>query len=401
MTTSDTSTAMPAPDAPADERRLRRSRTSRVGAGVAGGLGEYFAVDPVLFRVLFATSAFFGGAGILAYLLAWAAIPDAGTERAAIDRWVGELRRRHVPPWLVITVAGVLLWAVAFSWWAPGPFVPVVAVVVVVLVVAFARHDLQRPDAAPTAPPTVDLSKGDEDATRPLPPATSGEPTWVREGRAWLAESHTQGRERRRERRRRALPVKIAALGALGAALIVLAIIDSAGGIPIHTYFWTSTAILVAGLVVGGVLRRTPWSIAALLPLAVAGNLAFSTTSAQFGDGVGNKQWRPMTVPAAHYRLAFGQGELDLRGLPEQTVPRTIDVRVAAGQVTVLAPASMNLTVHAHVTTAGQIELDGGARTTGHGGIAVDRTLDPPAGATGAAITVNVHVADGQITVRR
>ena len=68
------------------------------------------ALDPVLFRVLFATAAFFGGAGILAYLLAWAAIPEAGTARAAIDGWIGELRRRHVPFWVVAVLAGLFLW---------------------------------------------------------------------------------------------------------------------------------------------------------------------------------------------------------------------------------------------------------------------------------------------------
>ena len=51
---------------PVGPRLLRRSDRNRVAAGVAGGLGEYFGVDPVLFRVLFAVGAFFGGAGILA-----------------------------------------------------------------------------------------------------------------------------------------------------------------------------------------------------------------------------------------------------------------------------------------------------------------------------------------------
>ena len=88
MTTTDSFAMTPPPAPTPSPRRLRRSRSDRIGAGVAGGLGEYFGVDPVLFRVLFATAAFFGGAGVLGYLLAWAAIPDEGTERAAIDGWV-------------------------------------------------------------------------------------------------------------------------------------------------------------------------------------------------------------------------------------------------------------------------------------------------------------------------
>ena len=70
MTTmTDLPPVPPAPPAPV--RQLRRSSTDRVAAGVAGGLGEYFGLDPVLFRVLFAVTSFFGGAGIVAYLLAW------------------------------------------------------------------------------------------------------------------------------------------------------------------------------------------------------------------------------------------------------------------------------------------------------------------------------------------
>src|SRR6476469_6670927 len=134
MTTTDMTTPLPpAPQPPT--RRLRRSRTDRIGAGVAGGLGEYFGIDPVIFRVLFATAAFFGGAGVLAYLLAWAAIPEAGTERAPIDGWVTALRTRRVPVWAIAVAAGRLLWLVAFSWWAPGPFVPLIAVVIVLVVV--------------------------------------------------------------------------------------------------------------------------------------------------------------------------------------------------------------------------------------------------------------------------
>jgi len=408
--TDTTAAGMPPPDTqPEPRRRLRRSRANRVGAGVAAGLGEYFGLDPVLFRVLFATSAFFGGAGILAYLLAWAAIPEQGTERAPIDGWVGELRRRRVPLWLVAVVGGLLLWGIAFSWWMPGPFLPVVAVAVV-LVVVFGRRELQNTNAgARTAddPATaISLTKtpADTAATTPLGPdgtptavqPASGQPTWVAEGRAWLDEA----RAAHRARRRRASPVKIATLGTLVVALIVLAIVDSAGGIPIHDYFWTSTAILVAGLIVGGVMRRTPWSIAALLPLAVAGNLAFSATSAQFGDGIGDKQWHPTTVPATQYRLAFGRGELDLRDLPEQTAARTVDVRLGAGQVKIIAPPTLNMTVHAHIHI-GQLDVRGVSADTGHGGVSFNRTVDPLPEATGAPITVNVRLADGNVTVQR
>jgi len=35
-----------------NNRKLYRSQTNRIFAGVCGGLGEYFGIDPVLIRVL-------------------------------------------------------------------------------------------------------------------------------------------------------------------------------------------------------------------------------------------------------------------------------------------------------------------------------------------------------------
>jgi len=58
-------------------RRLHRSNNQRVVAGICGGLGEYFAVDPVWFRVGFVILALGGGSGIVIYLLMWLIVPPA------------------------------------------------------------------------------------------------------------------------------------------------------------------------------------------------------------------------------------------------------------------------------------------------------------------------------------
>jgi len=49
-------------------RILTRSTEDKMLAGVAGGLGEYFGVDPVLFRVGFVAATLLSGVGALAYL---------------------------------------------------------------------------------------------------------------------------------------------------------------------------------------------------------------------------------------------------------------------------------------------------------------------------------------------
>lgn len=56
-------------------KRLYRSRKNRVLAGVCGGLGEYFNIDPVIIRLIWAVLVLVWGVGILAYLLAWLIIP--------------------------------------------------------------------------------------------------------------------------------------------------------------------------------------------------------------------------------------------------------------------------------------------------------------------------------------
>jgi phage shock protein PspC (stress-responsive transcriptional regulator) len=64
------------PAAAGAQRRLTRSSSDRVLGGVAGGLGRYFDIDPIIFRIGFVVLTIAGGAGILAYLAAWLFVPE-------------------------------------------------------------------------------------------------------------------------------------------------------------------------------------------------------------------------------------------------------------------------------------------------------------------------------------
>lgn len=57
--------------------RLYRSDTDHVIAGVSGGLGDYFAVDPIWFRIGFVLLTIGGGSGVLIYLIMWLLVPKA------------------------------------------------------------------------------------------------------------------------------------------------------------------------------------------------------------------------------------------------------------------------------------------------------------------------------------
>lgn len=55
---------------------LRRSRSERVIAGVCGGLGAFFGIDPIWFRLGFILALLPGGIpGLLLYLICWIVIP--------------------------------------------------------------------------------------------------------------------------------------------------------------------------------------------------------------------------------------------------------------------------------------------------------------------------------------
>src|SRR5215207_6999808 len=61
-------------------RRLTRSRDDRWIAGVCGGLGRYFGLDPVIVRLAAVALTFAGGAGLIAYAGAWLLVPEEGTD---------------------------------------------------------------------------------------------------------------------------------------------------------------------------------------------------------------------------------------------------------------------------------------------------------------------------------
>ena len=106
-------------------RRLQRSRSDRMLAGVSGGLARYFEIHPAIFRVGFVVLTLLGGAGILIYAAAALVIPDEGKEDSIAT---AALRNRRERPWpliglglLAVAVAILLsratLWPDGDSWW--------------------------------------------------------------------------------------------------------------------------------------------------------------------------------------------------------------------------------------------------------------------------------------------
>lgn len=59
-----------------DNRKLTRSRTDVMVAGVCAGLARYFSMDPTVVRLIFVLLLLLGGHGILVYIILWIIMPQ-------------------------------------------------------------------------------------------------------------------------------------------------------------------------------------------------------------------------------------------------------------------------------------------------------------------------------------
>src|SRR5215218_6699064 len=86
---------------------LRRDRQGAILGDVCAGLGRRLAIDPIVLRIAFIAGAAAGGLGVVAYLLAWVAIPAEGARRA------GGVRVPQLPggrdSWTVASGIGMLM----------------------------------------------------------------------------------------------------------------------------------------------------------------------------------------------------------------------------------------------------------------------------------------------------
>jgi phage shock protein PspC (stress-responsive transcriptional regulator) len=106
-------------------KRLERTSSDRVLAGVCGGLGRYFDLSPAFYRLGFVVLTLLGGAGILVYLAAVLVIPEEGKPASIAEQALAERRDK---PWpliglalagvaLAVLLARATIWPVAGGGW--------------------------------------------------------------------------------------------------------------------------------------------------------------------------------------------------------------------------------------------------------------------------------------------
>ncbi len=419
MTDNDTTTAPPPPRPYPPLAALRRSRSNRHLAGVAGGLGRYAGVDPLIFRILFVVLLVFGGSGLVLYGLGWLLIPADGEsesegQRVLRGRTSGSAVATVVAGIVVLVLGLVFIGAVVDT--GPGLGGLGVLVVVGVIVALLLRHGQPQgagPDTGGPAagvpygpmPPSADAPTGPGPAdygqsagTAYTTPGTGYAPA----GPAYPPADGvavSPGPPPPRER---------SALGRVTFSVVLIAFGVMVGWNTISdndfravAIFGTALAIVGGGLLVGSVVGRSRGLIFLGIVLALATSISAIDVKPGSGGGVGERTWSPTTVVAAErpFRLGVGDARLDLRQLPPGS-DVDVDVQLGIGTLAITVPSDAVVLIDGRVGagTMGlldQPELDG---------TNLDASATSSASASGAdptRITINAGVGLGDLTVTR
>lgn len=325
-------------------RRLMRSRDDRMVTGVAGGLADYFSVDPVIVRIAFAVSVFFGGLGALAYLALTLFVPaqpgpaDGDRPLAPVERsrWLG-IAAGVVIGVVALSAAGSLFfWEGTWGWDGGGPW----GLLLLIAVGAGAYAVLR--DREPSGP---------------------------------------------RSAGRTALLIVLAMVAAAGlfCVAVLSAFAGATGSGEFIAVLVIAIGVLLAGAAFAGGAR---WLIAPALALAVPLGVV-TAADISFAGGVGDRVHRPTSAAALEDRYEHGVGRMvvDLRGLDwadDTAVPLEVDLGV--GEAVVVVPEDVCVAPDLHVG-AGQIQLGNGNL----GGVDLD---EHPA--TGAARGPSLEL-DGEV----
>src|ERR1051326_5722274 len=140
-------------------RRLERSRSDRMVAGVAGGLARYFDIHPAVYRVGFVVLTLLGGAGIVIYLALALVMPDEGKEDSVAT---AALRNRRERPWPLIglallAIAGAVVLSHATLWPHGDAWIPLLIAGAAILWIT--RHGTKAPATTDATAPAAEDSR--------------------------------------------------------------------------------------------------------------------------------------------------------------------------------------------------------------------------------------------------
>jgi len=319
-------------------KRLTRSRSDRVLAGVCGGLARHLGIDPVIVRVLAVVLLLAGGVSLIAYAAMLVLVPEEGEAEAA------PATARDSSPGRVVLLVIALLVA------APLLIGGGLIAASIVLPLAFL--------------------------------ALTGLVTW------WLVSGEPFAGSAGDVLRRSALGLLVL----FGSALMFAAGFMGAG---LGGGTAAAAGVVAAGavLVVGAFVGRVRWVILPAMSLALGvGVVAAAGLSLE--GGWGERDYRPASAAALQdrYELAGGEMVLDLRraDLPRGDTPLELDLGM--GQATLVVPKGVCVASKAEVG-AGAVDVFGDTTA----GVNVDWD-DQPEGRR--RVVVDADVGFGALLVR-
>ena len=349
---SDTITETPTLDE-APSRRLVRVDDGRWLGGVCAGLGRYFDINPIVYRIAFAALSLAGGTGLLLYLAAYLVVPDESADESIA---VEALRGHRERPWLLVGV-GLLSFGALFAL-SEAPVWPDTGNVwLAALIVggALVWWHVSNRDRAPRPQPAVAETTTAESAateTAATETATAETATNVTAPRVPPAPPAPR-QPKKPSLFFPALGVILAVSGVFG-LLTVLDIYDVdldvalAAGVAIiggTIAVGAMTQRRVGGLVVLGLLMLVAFGVTALTPVSVS-------------SGVGERLEQPLTSAAVEpsYELGLGELDLDLGDLALTSgTTTTVEASVGIGSLVITVPEGVALEIDAE---AGIGEVD-------------------------------------------
>jgi phage shock protein PspC (stress-responsive transcriptional regulator) len=323
-------------------RRLTRSRDNRVIGGVCGGLGRYFDVDPVIFRIAAVALAFVGGAGLLLYFAALLLVPtDDGT--AVVSTGTQGRNRALVIGGVIVLL--LVMWPFLIG---GGLFLGAVGIPLAILV-------------------------------------ATGVVVW------WLVSGEGPSGD----------PKDIVRRAALGVGVLLLSTIVFFGGFVAAAAGpdWLLPALVLgagAAILAGAFMKPVRWLVPPALALALAAGTV-AASGIDFDGGVGEREYRPATTADLRDRYELGVGELvvDLRetDLPAGDVPLELDLGL--GEARVVVPEDVCVATSADVGI-GNVRLFG----RDNGGIDVDFEERPDAAPDVTRLVLDAEIGVGEVRVQ-
>ncbi len=390
----ETDTPPPRLNEPSERPPLRRSRADRVIAGVCGGIGRRFDIDPVIVRIGWVALTLLGGSGVWLYLIAWVVMAKEGeAESAAVrtlrGRDTGKARRIIA---ILALVVLVMLFRSPFGWlmgpfgwldgWGTGNglFLPLLLVAAGVTLLVW--PDRERREPVPS--PSVDA---------PAPPPLPSSPWYPPPASALYRPAG--------KRQRGFLgPLTLAMLLVITGVTVAL---DRADIVSVDPAVFLAISLTLIGLVLtlsAFIGRARGLILLGVLLFPVV--WWFHTIDLTWWGGIGEQRHTVTSIAQLEpeYRLGIGQLVIDLTGLDLAGTTRELAVGTTIGEVVVVVPERMHVELTAD-GRIGEVRIDRPGPDLTDDGIdaSLQTELGSPSGGT-LVLDLDVGVGSARVEVR-